>query len=119
MDGVLDAASQGGCIFGCGMGEDKLQHFAYCKVVGEFFIIAFNLAWPRGTGALDAFLCMDTSSDQHFLASGGALTHEEVVVRRCLCLYALYRLYNGLRHHTFTHEDCFGAFHRFIREGMR
>merc|ERR1712048_1014744 len=61
--------------------------------------------WPRGQNALDLFLCMDTRVDQLLAGRNDPVSHEEVVRRRSLCIYALYHLYNGIRHNNYqTHE---------------
>ena len=93
----------GGCLFGCGRGEDKLAHFATCGVVSVMMHNGIHLPCPRGTGALDSFLCMDT-------------TDEDTIVARCKGLYALYRLYNGIRHHAFIQNEFQDAFNRYLQE---
>ncbi len=64
-----------------------------------------NLQGPRGQGALDVFLCMRD-------------VHDEVIKLRAVGLYALYRLYNGIRHNHFSPSDFQGAFSRFIKESL-
>jgi len=93
----------GDCLFLCGRGEDKLAHFATCGVVSVMMHNGIHLPCPRGTGALDSFLCMDT-------------TDEDTIVARCKGLYALYRLYNGIRHHAFIQNEFQDAFNRYLQE---
>ena len=76
---------QGACVFGCRFGQDKLEHYACCMRVRHFFESGLQLQGPTG---LDSFFCMDDSQ-------------EETVVARASGIYALYRLYNGVRHSQF------------------
>jgi len=46
-------------------------------------------------------------------------TDEDQVVHKCLNLYALYQLYNGLRYDRFGPEEFQDAFRRFRSEGQR
>jgi hypothetical protein len=94
-----------GCLFGCGHGEDSLSHFANCSVVSRLYCIGVNVPGFRGSDALDSFFCMNTSDE------------EEIVVR-CKGLYALYRLYNGLRYHAFLPTEYQDAFIRYYREAL-
>ncbi len=94
---------RGDCLFGCGRGEDSLSHFACCSVVSELFVNGIHLPGSRGPGALDVFFCMNT-------------TDEEVIAARGRGLYALYRLYNGVRHRAFVPVEYQDAFSRFARE---
>ena len=96
----------GGCVFGCEGGIDKLDHYACCAVVGRLFDTNLNLQGPSGQGALDVFLCMRD-------------VHDEVIKLRAVGLYALYRLYNGIRHNQFSPQEFQGAFGRFVREGLQ
>ena len=57
--------------------------------------------------ALDSFLSMDVRTD------------DDQVVHKCLNLYALYQLYNGLRYDRFGPEEFQDAFRRFRSEGQR
>ena len=95
----------GGCPLGCGRGEDKLTHFATCRVVTEIMHEGIRLPCPRGTGALDSFLCMNS-------------TDEDTIVARCKGLYALYRLYNGIRHHVFIQAEFQDVFNRYLQEAL-
>ena len=95
--------AQGACAFGCRGGQDKLDHYACCTVVGQLFANGLNLHGPLG---LDSFLCMD----------GGG---EEVITARATGICALYRLRNGVRHCNFSPQEYQGAFNRFISEGLR
>ncbi len=97
---------RGDCLFGCGGGDDGLQHIASCAVVSELFCNGIHLPSIRGSGALDCLFCMNT-------------TDEEVIVARCAGLYALYRTYNGLRHHAFSHTELQDAYNRYLREALR
>ena len=63
----------------------------------------------RGPEACDDFLCM----------SRGASEQDDVIVRRCLGIYALYRLHNSYRHGCHLPAEYEDAFNRFVREGMR
>ena len=92
-----------GCVFGCGVGFDGLEHYAKCRTVGQLFASGFNLVGHRGNDALDSFLILRDM-------------HEEVVVARGLALYALYRLYNGIRHGQFCPSEFHAAFMRFSLE---
>jgi hypothetical protein len=96
---------RGGCLFGCGRGEDSLKHMASCAVVSDLFCNGIHLPGVRGSGALDFLFCMHTLD-------------EEAIVARCAGLYALYRLYNGLRYHAFVPGEYQDAFNRFVREAL-
>ena len=78
-----------------------------------------NLAEFRGTGSLDVLFCMNSSPDHGLALPAGQDVHEEVRLRRAVGLYALYRLYNGIRHGQFSPQDFHGAFGRFVREGFK
>jgi len=95
----------GGCLFGCGRGDDRLTHYAACGVVSEIMHNRIQLPCPRGAGALDSFLCM-------------TLADEDTIVARCVGLYALYRLYNGIRHHAFCQSEFQDAFNRYFQEAL-
>ena len=88
------------CAFGCGAGFDGLEHYARCTVVGQLFASSCNLIGHRDDDALDSFLILRD-------------LHEEVVTARGLALYALYRLYNGIRHGQFCPSEFRDAFKRF------
>ena len=109
----------GFCLFGCGAGEDSLEHMATCWKVGEWFSTHLQLHVARGRGALDELFCMTTDSDP-MLAGGYSTQHfESYVVRRALGCYALFRIHNGMRYGNFQMQELSGAFGRLIREGMR
>ena len=99
----------GGCLFGCGYGPDKLEHYARCSVVDGWFTSGpnsvLNSCRPDAQ-ALDRFFCM-----LHL--------HEEVIVAQAARLYALHRLHCGIRHRQFVPREYFGAFKRFVSEGLR
>jgi hypothetical protein len=97
---------QGACAFGCGGGYDKLEHYACCTKVGDLMSTHLNVGRSQAMGALDDFLCMSDG-------------HEEVIKDRAVGLYALYRLYNGIRHNQFSLQEHKDAFKRYIREGLR
>ena len=50
--------NSGGCSFGCGGGEDSIEHFAHCRLIREWFFKCLQLNWRSGNGALDDFLCI-------------------------------------------------------------
>ena len=91
------------CAFGCGVGQDGLEHFARCRIVGQLFASSCNLTGHRTDDALDSFLIMRDMQ-------------EEVVAARGRALYALYRLYNGIRHGQFRPAEFQDAFTRFTSE---
>jgi hypothetical protein len=95
----------GSCRFRCGHGWDNAKHFASCAVVRQLFNSTGTWTWSAGMSALDSFLCMDVGTD------------EDQVVHKCLNLYALYQLYNGLRYDRFGPEEFQDAFRRFRSEG--
>jgi len=97
---------QGWCRFGCGGQEDSLSHFAHCTVVTRLFVNGIHILGSHGPDAMDVFFCMNSSD-------------EELVVARCKGLYALYRLYNGLRFHAFWPSEYQDAYNRFLREALR
>ena len=74
-------------------------------MVAELFVNGIQLPGSRGPGALDVFLCMSST--------------EEEVAARGVWIYALYRLYNGLRYNVFQPQEFQDAFSRFVREGLR
>ena len=68
--------TRSGCLFGCGVGEDSVSHFACCPVVSGFFASGIHLSDSRGPNALDDFLCMtamDTSLPSLLSNSGNGL----------------------------------------------
>ena len=73
------------------------------RIVGQFFAHSFNLVGHQDPGALDSFLILRDM-------------HEEVIAARGLALYALYRLYNGIRHGQFCPTEFQDAFVRFTHE---
>ena len=75
-------------------------------MIQNLFAMEFNLDFPRGQGALDCLFCMREE-------------HEEVILSRAVGLYALYRLYNGIRHNHFLPDEFLGAFHRFVIDSRR
>ena len=83
------------------MGFDGLEHYAKCSIVGQLFAVSFNLVGHRDRDAFDSFLILRD-------------LQEEVVAARGLALYALYRLYNGVRHGQFCPSEYQDAFKRFI-----
>ena len=97
----------GFCRFGCGHGIDKLEHFPTCPVVRKFLERAGDWLWALGVTALDSFLCMDVGPN-------GDLT-----LQKGLSLYALYKLYNGIRYRTYTLDEFLDAFLRLRLEGNR
>ena len=90
-------------MFGCHTGQDKLEHYAGCNMVAQLFASCLNLHGPFN---FDSFLCMNDET-------------EEVTKARASGIYALYRLYNGVRHNLFTPQEYHGAFQRYIAEGLR
>ena len=95
--------SHGLCAFDCGGGEDSLEHFARCPKVRSMIGACSEWQLTTGPAALDDF----------------SILHEGAVnemPRKADCLYALYRLHNGIRHGLFQATDHQGAFHRFLRE---
>ncbi len=42
-----------------------------------------------------------------------------LAVQKCLSLYALYQLYNGIRYDVFRPEEFQDAFRRLRQEGLR
>ena len=99
--------SQHNCLFGCGVGADKVEHFATCSVVMRLYAngVGINLLGGSNAGSLDSFLCMlDT-------------LNAELLVKRALGLYALHRLHCGIRHNAFVQEEYDTAFASFVRFG--
>ena len=45
-------------------------------------------------------------------------TDEDTIVARCKGLYALYRLYNGIRHHVFIQAEFQDVFNRYLQEAL-
>ena len=72
----------------------------------RLFATGLNLHSSDASGGLDSFLCM---SD----------VHEDVLRSRAAGLYALYRLYNGIRYNFFTPREYQAAFNKFITEGLK
>ena len=107
------------CFFGCGEGEDSLEHIATCRKVGELFSTHLGLHVARGHGALDEFLCMTSNSDPMLAGGRNPQLFDSYLVRRALGCYAVYRIHNGRRYGNFQTEDVSGAFERLIREGAR
>ena len=97
---------RGACAFGCQPGYDGLEHYACCTVVRHLFATGLNLQFPGASRCLDIFLCM---SD----------VHEDELKSRAVGLYALYRLYNGIRYSHSIPREYQGAFNRFIIEGLK
>ncbi len=98
---------EGSCRFRCGRGCDKIRHFATCKVVRRLLDSTGTWTWSSSKSALDSFLCMDVDSDAG------------LAVQKCLSLYALYQLYNGIRYDVFRPEEFQDAFRRLRQEGLR
>ncbi len=94
---------RGYCVLGCRTGQDKLEHYAGCNMVAQLFASCLNLHGPFN---FDSFLCMNDET-------------EEVTKARASGIYALYRLYNGVRHNLFTPQEYHGALQRYIAEGLR
>ena len=96
---------RGPCLFGCGRGADKLEHYAGCCKVKELFQSSLSGWRPDWQINLDSFLCM--CSDD-----------EDVLLIRAVGLYGLYRLHNGIRHGQFFPSDFQGAFRRFTIDAL-
>jgi hypothetical protein len=60
---------------------------------------------------------MNTHVDELNLREGLDM-HEEVVLRRAVCLYATYKLYNDIRYNSFRPRDFSGAFARYIQDAL-
>ncbi len=90
----------GNCLFGCGRGVDKLEHYAGCSKVKELFQSSLSGWRPHWQNNLDSFLCMCNDGEDGLLI-------------RAVGLYGLYRLHNGIRHGQFFPSDFHGAFKRF------
>jgi len=97
---------QGPCAFGCESGSDKLVHYACCTKVDALLGSHLQLSRSPGHRELDDFLCMGEVRD-------------EKIRDRALGLYALYRLFNGVRLNRFSAEEHSDAFKRFLKEGLR
>ena len=91
------------CAFGCGRGHDGLEHFVRCSVVGQLVASSCNLTGYRDGDTSDSFLIMRGMQ-------------EKVVTARGVALYALYRLYNSIRHGQFCPAEFRVAFARFTFE---
>ena len=73
----------------------------------------------RGCGAFDDLLCMSRGADERDDVGVDARIHEDPMVRRCLGIYALYRLNNNLRYGLYLPTELEDAFSRLVREGAR
>ena len=94
---------QGSCRFGCRFGQDRIEHYVNCNVVAQLFASSLELYGPF---SFDIFLCMHDEQ-------------EDVIKSRATGIYALYRLYNGLRYHHFSPQELQGAFKQFTLDGLR
>jgi len=94
---------RGSCLFGCRLGQDKLEHYVSCNVVAQLFASGLEL---HGPFSFDSFLCMHDEQ-------------EDIIKARVAGIYALYRLYNGLRYSRFSPQELHGAFKRYTIEGLR
>ena len=71
------------CVFGCGVGEDCIEHYLNCNLVAEAWSRLFRTEW---------------GTFESRLAFGCANLHDRV--RRAFFLFGLFAAYNHMRHHS-------------------
>ena len=96
---------RGRCRMQCGCDEDSIRHLAGCPVVRRLFAAHLGIQPPTHGHALDTFLGLDNSYNDR-----------EAVKQRVLANYALYRVFNSLRHGQISQENLDGAFDAYLRE---
>jgi hypothetical protein len=75
----------GQCVFGCGCGQDSIEHYAHCRI---------TVAFLRRTGVL-----YPRPSTSAFLLINRKATREHIRIHAS-CLYSLYLTHCILRHNT-------------------
>ena len=81
------------CRFGCGVGEDSLDHLPYCRVAADLYRRHFSVDLALGSDRVANFLLLKTPAP---LLSAAASA-----------LYALYRAHNAARHGAASASDVF------------
>ena len=77
------------CIFGCGKGEDSIEHYACCGRIAEWSRRALGL--PGEGESIEV-------RRRHFLLLNGEDTDDNEMTRAALRLGAVYSLHNRVRH---------------------
>ena len=93
------------CVFGCGAGEDSLEHYSCCGRVAAFGRRRLGLAQPPPAERLSSFLLLSPAFSEH-------TSHE--LARRALASYSVYAAANAARHGLTT--DANEAMAQFARE---
>ena len=110
---------QAGCILGCEVGSDSLEHYAICRrfhgLSGRYFGIHMTPV-ERCLEDLLGIAPYMASLPAHLQGQGA---RESAVALRALAAYALYRVHCGVRHGTIAQQDVGDAFGEFGREGTR
>jgi hypothetical protein len=73
----------GRCVFGCGHGSDSIEHYAYCRIVTNFY---------RKSG-----IAYSHPSVASFLMVSRRVARDKITLQAA-CLYAVYLTHNILRH---------------------
>ena len=97
---------RGWCRMNCGGNEDSVRHLACCPIVRQLFA-SHGIHYTIPGSELEAFLGLSSH-----------LNDREEVRQRAFAIYALYRVFNGLRHGNFEQDELNGAFDAFWREAQ-
>ena len=109
---------RGSCRFGCHReNPDSLAHIAKCPIAAEFALRYCHLARPPLGVEIDFLLCLHDEALNPMHSTRPRSTEDDVLVRRVLHLYALYRLHVGIRTHSFLCSDYEGGYRQYLAEG--
>jgi len=103
------------CRLGCRIGTDDLEHIISCPFAHQLAERHLQIRQPPVNKRADASMCMSEAYLDGSCLLNGPSDRDAVLRARATSMYALYSVYNALRHNSISLAELDGAFAQSCR----